>query len=118
VPKRVNEPRSFLPLSPAAFYILLSLADGPQHGYAIMRAVREVTEETIQLGPGTLYRVIATLEESGLIEETTPAKPSYDDARRRYYSLLPLGRRVLAEETRRMAAAVEIARAKQVPRLS
>lgn len=59
--------------------ILLALADGPRHGYAIMAAAREITGEP--LGPGTLYATLSRLESRGLIE----ALPAED--RRRPYRL-------------------------------
>jgi DNA-binding PadR family transcriptional regulator len=105
---------AFLPLSPASSYILLALADGQQHGYAIMREVRALTREAVRLGPGTLYRVVSTLLSEGLIEEVASSNDSADDSRRRYYRLTRLGQRVLSDEARRLAAAVDIARAKRV----
>lgn len=102
------------PLSPAAFYILMALTDSELHGYAIMRDVAASTDGAVRLGPGTLYRVVAALLGDGLIEEAAPKHPSVDDARRRYYRLTLRGRRVLSEEARRMAAAVDAARSKRI----
>jgi len=102
------------PLSPATFYILMALADGELHGYAIMRDVAATTGGGVQLRPGTLYRVVSSLLEEGLIEETVSKRPTIDDARRRYYRLTSGGRRVLSEEARRMAAAVDVARKKKI----
>jgi DNA-binding PadR family transcriptional regulator len=104
----------FVPLSPAGFHILLALVDGPQHGYAIMRAVRDATNDALHPGPATVYRLIAEFSSARLIKEFVPAKPAYDDARRKYYQLTTLGREVVAEEARRMAAAVNLARAKKL----
>lgn len=67
--------------------ILLALADGPRHGYAIMTAARELTGEP--LGPGTLYATLSRLEMRGLIE----ALPAED--RRRPYRLTGAGAAVL-----------------------
>ena len=113
---RSSAPRAeqFLPLSQTTFYILLALADGAQHGYAIMRAVRNREGGGIRLGSGTLYRAISSLLSSGLVEEVTPERPSYDDARRRYYGLTKLGHDVLVAETQRMANAVSLARARRI----
>lgn len=114
---RKRSPEEFLPLSPASFHILLALVDGEQHGYAIMRAVAVATEGAVRLGPGTLYRVLSALLAGHLIEEVSPKKPNAEDERRRYYRLTPLGLRVVSEDARRLAAAVDIARAKRlVPR--
>jgi DNA-binding PadR family transcriptional regulator len=110
--KRVGD---FVPLSAARLYILLSLVEGPQHGYAIMGTVRALTRGTVRLGPGTLYHAISTFVSARLIGETTPSRRNPGEGRRRYYSLLPLGRQVLAEEARRMAAAVAIVEANRLP---
>ena len=80
------------PLTPAAFQVLLALAAGEAHGYAVMRFVEEVTDATVRLGPGTLYRTIGRLLADGLVEEVEGGDPAAPhDARRRYYRLTPLG---------------------------
>src|SRR6185503_19808190 len=79
---------SFLPLTAVAFEIMLALADGEQHGYSIMREVSDRSRGAITLHPGTLYRALARLLESGLIEELEQRPdPADDDQRRRYYRL-------------------------------
>ena len=114
---RRRTPAEFLPLSPSSFHILLALVDGEQHGYAIMRLVTAATDGTVRLGPGTIYRVVSTLLAGELIEEVSPKKRNAEDERRRYYRLTPLGLRVVSEDARRLAAAVDMARAKRlVPR--
>jgi DNA-binding PadR family transcriptional regulator len=100
----------FLPLKPAAFHILLALANGPRHGYAIRSAVEELTQNGIRLWPATLYGSVRQLTESGLIEPLEGGSDPDDDARRRYYDLTSLGRRVLSAETERLRAIVEYAR--------
>ncbi|HEY3475116.1 MAG TPA: PadR family transcriptional regulator [Anaerolineales bacterium] len=104
-----------LPLSPAIFYILLALPDGPKHGYAIMKEVEEMTEGKITLGPGSLYGSIKRLLKDKLIAETDhrPIR-ALDDERRRYYQLTDYGRQVLAGEVKRLARAVRLARKKAV----
>lgn len=99
------------PLKPATFLILLTLAEGTHHGYAIKKAVRRRTAGQVDLGPATLYRSLNQLEEAGLIAEAEdrPA-PELDDDRRRYYRLTPRGRRLAAEEARRLADLVGAAR--------
>ncbi len=101
----------FLPLKPAAFHILLALADGPRHGYAIRTAVEELTSGGIRLWPATLYGSVRQLTNAGLITPLEGAAGPDDDARRRYYELTPVGQRVLAAETERLRAIVEFARA-------
>jgi DNA-binding PadR family transcriptional regulator len=106
-----------LPLTPAVFHILLALAGGERHGYAIMADVSAATQGEIAMGPGTLYGSIKRMIASKLIEETDerPA-PDQDDERRRYYRLTGLGRRVAAAESRRLAKLVQLAQAKGVTR--
>ncbi|MEJ2264034.1 MAG: PadR family transcriptional regulator [Anaerolineales bacterium] len=104
-----------LPLTPAVFHILLVLADGERHGYAIMQEVAEITNGQMQMGPGTLYGSIKRMLRAGLIEEADERPdPALDDSRRRYYQLTDLGRKVLAAEAERLARLVEEARRKDL----
>jgi DNA-binding PadR family transcriptional regulator len=98
------------------FEIILSLADGDGHGYAIMQEVAERTGGAVTIRPGTLYRAISRLLESGLVAEVdAPARArGADDERRRYYSLTTLGRRVAGVEARRLARQVSTARARKL----
>jgi DNA-binding PadR family transcriptional regulator len=105
-----------LPLPPAIYLILLALHDGDAHGYRIRTAVIEQSRGLVRLDPGSLYRHIARLVDEGLIAESTPHARPEDDERRRYYRLTPLGRRLLAAETDRMAALVTAARARKRPK--
>lgn len=108
---RSPDPRDFLPLTDVVFQIMLVLADGPAHGYAVMVEVERRTEGEAKLRPGTLYRAISRMTDAGLLEEAEerPA-PELDDERRRYYRLSELGRRVAAAEARRRSEEVEWAR--------
>jgi DNA-binding PadR family transcriptional regulator len=99
-----------LPLKPAAFHILLALAEGPRHGYAIRTSVEELTQGGIRLWPATLYGSVRQLTNDGLIVPLDGESGPDDDARRRYYELTALGRRVLAAETERLRAIVDYAR--------
>jgi DNA-binding PadR family transcriptional regulator len=105
---------SFLPLKPHWFHVLLSLANQEQHGYGIMQEVLERTEGKVRLWPATLYGTLKRLIEEDLIVESDrrPA-PTEDDARRRYYKLTPLGKRVLAAECERLEDLVRVIRAKR-----
>jgi DNA-binding PadR family transcriptional regulator len=104
-----------LPLSPPEFQILLSLADGEKHGYAIMQEVHTRTEGQTRLGPGTLYGAIKRMLGGGLIEETEERPdPQLDDQRRRYYRLTEDGRRVAIAEAERLAELVRTALDKQL----
>ena len=105
------EPEDLLPLPPPVFHILVALAPGPAHGYAIMRDVKE-RADGLRLGPGTLYGSIKRMLEQGLIEESRrrPA-PAQDDERRRYYLLTEFGAAVARAEARRLSRLVRLARA-------
>src|ERR1700732_2359418 len=111
--KRVPSPDTFLPLKPHWFHVLLSLADQEQHGYGIMQEVLERTSGKVRLWPATLYGTLKRLIDEELIEEygERPAA-EMDDARRRYYKLTRLGRRVLAAESERLEDLVRVIRAK------
>jgi DNA-binding PadR family transcriptional regulator len=100
------------PLSLPVLHILLALAEGTKHGYAIKQDVEERTEGAIRLGPGTLYEAIQRLEESGLIAETAPATPANgQEAQRRFYRLTERGWSTLRSEVRRLGTLVDQARA-------
>ena len=112
---RSPDPRSTPALSPAVFHILLALAAGEMHGYAIMREVAILSDGRVTVGPGTLYGAIKRLLEAGLVSESGERPdPSLDDERRRYYRLTPKGSRVLAEEAERLASLVRTARSRRV----
>jgi len=110
----MTKPENFLPLKTNWFHILLSLAAGEQHGYGIMQEVFERSSGKIRLWPATLYGTIKRLIDAELIEESVerPA-PEFDDARRRYYRLTKLGRRVLDAETARLEELVRIVQLKR-----
>lgn len=110
-----NKLDSFLPLTTAAFHILLSLADASRHGYGIILEVQDRTNGRVKLGPGTLYGTIKRLLADGLIVEAgVRPDPALDDERRRYYTLTELGRGVLTSDAERLAELVEMARSKQL----
>ena len=109
------DPGEFLPLSPAAFHVLIALADGDKHGYAILKDIRRRTDGRVSLSAGTLYAVVRRLLEADLIEESEERPdPALDDERRNYYGITALGRRVAVAECRRMEEALSLARAKKV----
>jgi DNA-binding PadR family transcriptional regulator len=110
----IPSPESFLPLKPNWFHVLLSLTGQEQHGYGIMQEVLDRTDGKVRLWPATLYGTLKRLIDEDLITESgnRPA-PEEDDARRRYYALTPLGRRVLAAESERLEDLVRVIRAKR-----
>lgn len=100
-------PGSFLPLPNAELEILIALADGESHGYAIMRAVAERTEGRRRLGPGTLYTALKRLLAARLIEEVGASRDAGgEEARRRLYRVSHFGSRVLAAELDRLSTLV------------
>ncbi|HUG14660.1 MAG TPA: PadR family transcriptional regulator [Thermomicrobiales bacterium] len=108
-------PADFLPLTPAVLHILLALAAGEKHGYAMMREVEELSDGAIRLGPGTLYRSIKRMLDDGFIEEADEREdPTLNDERRRYYRLTPFGSQVLGLETGRLERLLSTARQRQV----
>lgn len=107
--------RKLDPLPSAAFQILLALAGGDLHGYAIMREVEEQSGGRVRLGPGTLYGSIQTLLEEKLIEEVEPGdstSPAME--RRRYYRLTAAGRKTARGEAEKIADLVRVARARRI----
>ena len=110
-----DTPETFLPLAPSVFHILLALADGEKHGYAVMKEIRTRTNGAIALSASTLYGIVKRLLEDGLIEESDERPDAaLDDERRRYYELTELGRAVAVAESRRLEATLGIARAKRL----
>lgn len=88
------------------------MSGGDKHGYAIIKDVAARTDGRIELEAGTLYAAIKRMRDESLIAEVAP--PIGTDARRRCYSLTPLGREVLRQESHRLEAMVELAREAQV----
>jgi DNA-binding PadR family transcriptional regulator len=104
---------SLIPLTPAVFHILLALAEGQRHGYAILKDVERQTDGAMRMGPGTLYGTLQRMMDQGLVEESAgPARPV--DERRRYYQLSKSGRVALKIEVERMETLVRTARARRV----
>ena len=107
-------PRTFLPLKTQWFHIMLSLAGGEQHGYGIMQDVLNRSMGKVRLWPATLYGSIKRLIESELIEESDERPvAALDDARRRYYKLTRLGRKVLDLECERLQEMLRMAEKKR-----
>ena len=101
------------PLSPTVLHILLALADGARHGYAIKQEAEGRSEGSVRLGPGTLYEAIQRLLDAGLIREASGDDPANgQEAQRRYYALTARGRRVLRDELAQLGRLVDYARRK------
>jgi DNA-binding PadR family transcriptional regulator len=106
------------PLTPAVLHVLMALAAGPRHGYAIAKDVDRLTEGRVRLGPGTLYGTLQRLMQTGWVE-AAPAPSRDADERRRYYRLTKSGHEALTAEAERLEALVRAARAQRVlPRSS
>jgi DNA-binding PadR family transcriptional regulator len=107
-----DEIAEFLPLPPATFHILIALADGDRHGYAIIQNIAVRTDNAVRVSAGTLYRSVQRMLEQGLVEEAQerPA-PDEDDERRRYYRLTEFGAAVARAEARRLSDLVKLAKA-------
>ena len=96
-----------LPLTESTFLILLSLAPGPRHGYAILKDVAALSRDRVQLSTGTLYGALKRLLAEGWIRRATEDLPVGDEADhpgrpRRYYALTDRGRRLLEAEVARL----------------
>jgi DNA-binding PadR family transcriptional regulator len=114
-----TDPRSYLPLTPRVYHVMLALAEEPLHGYGVILAVQELTDGLIVLRTGTLYVLLRRLLDQRLIEESDERpEPDEDDERRRYYALTPLGRSVLEAESIRLQSVLVAARQKRVLRRS
>jgi len=108
-------PEAFLPLTPVAFDILLSLGDGERHGYSILQEVESRSGDALSLHAGTLYRALARLLENRLIEELEPRRDqAHDDERRRYYRLTARGVAVARAEVDRLERQLAAARASRL----
>ncbi len=91
------------PLSEPAFYILLSLASGSKHGYAVLKDVEEVSVRRVTLSVSTLYTVLSRLQEQGLIERSDDGEESPSPGLpRKVYRLTERGQKALGREANRL----------------
>ena len=108
-------PDALLPLTPTVLHVLLALADGDKHGYAIIKEVRRRTDGDVELGASSLYAVLKRLESDGIVAESDERPdPALDDERRRYYRLSRFGRAVAVAELKRLEAIIAQGRAKRL----
>lgn len=91
-----------LPLTESTFFIILSLAGGPRHGYAILKEVEALSDGRVALATGTLYGALKRMLEEGWIERVEEPDPGEDGRERKTYRLTRLGRRILDAETARL----------------
>ena len=90
-----NNFQKYLPLTESTAYILLALSE-PLHGYGVMQKVENMSENTVRIGPGTLYGAFSTLEGEGLIDKAG------EEDRRKLYVLTVKGREIIKEHIRRI----------------
>lgn len=101
-------------MTPILFHLLLSLAEGEKHGYALLGEVSERTHGKLDLGPSSLYYALGRLEDAGLIRRADGVPVSGDEPheeQRRYFKLTPEGRSKLEEEVGVLSSIVDHARA-------
>lgn len=103
-----RDPMPFLPLTPAAFHVLLALSEGPKHGYLILKDVEERTNGEVRLSTGTLYGLVKRFLDDELIVELAAEDDGHE--RRRSYRLTPFGRQVARAEALRLEQLVTAAR--------
>lgn len=96
------------PLTPVVFHILLAIADGHTHGYAIGQAVEEVSG--LRMGPGTIYGSLQRMERDGLVAEAEDP----DDDRRKPFVMTEEGRRALEAEAARIDRLAALARSREL----
>jgi DNA-binding PadR family transcriptional regulator len=106
--RSTRDPLTLLPLTPAMFHVLVALADGETHGYAIMKEVERLTDGAVRLSTGTLYGIIKRLLGEGLIKEARTGA----DQRRRRYELTQFGGQVARAEASRLEQTLALARRK------
>src|SRR5689334_6879273 len=102
----VQKPAEYLPLQPATLHILLAVAAGERHGYAVIQDVEARTDGELRMSAGTLYRSIARMVEQGMIVEVEKRRAMRDADRRRYYRITSLGAAVVRAEVRRLSQLV------------
>lgn len=106
-----NDVAEHVPLSELSFQVLLSLGDGPAHGYAIGQQVAERSGGRLNPTTGALYQALKRLRDDGLLEPAPDETAAARDARRKYFRLTKLGRAVVALEAERLDGLLEAARA-------
>jgi DNA-binding PadR family transcriptional regulator len=107
-----RRPDDFTPLGAPMLHVLLALGRDALHGYGIMEAIEAKTGGRATILPGTLYATMNRMLDEGLIDEAP--RPEGADGRRKYYRVTSLGRRVVAAESRRLEALLDVARAERM----
>ena len=99
-----------LPLSVREFHILLAVLEEPLNGYQVSQSVERTSNGTVRLSPATQYVNLHRLAEKGLLQEVTEREQHRSDGRgQRFWTLSPLGARVLRAEAHRLSADAALA---------
>jgi DNA-binding PadR family transcriptional regulator len=104
--------KEYLPLTETSFFILLSIAASPKHGYAIMKDVEAMSEQRVVLATGTLYSALKRMLEDGWIERVEVALTNGELRERKLYKLTDLGRKILDAEIDRLHKLVKLTQLK------
>jgi DNA-binding PadR family transcriptional regulator len=107
------EPQEHLPLTETSFFILLSLAAAPKHGYAIMKEVEAMSEARVVLATGTLYSALRRMLDDGWIERLA-GNPVIEGRERKLYQLTEYGRQILQAEINRLGKLINLPQLKDV----
>lgn len=110
---QTNPFQELLPLREPTYLILVSLATGKKHGYAILKDVEELSGGRVRLSTGTLYEGLTRLLDQSLVERIDEGPEDGGDhpgLPRKFYRLTGLGQKVLQAETERMQELAAIAR--------
>jgi len=102
------EAQDFLPLTETSFFILLSLATTPKHGYAIIKEVETISAGRVVLAAGTLYTALRRMLEDGWIERLEDNHSTGDSRGRKLYGLTDFGRRIFELESKRLQTLVHL----------
>ncbi len=97
-----NSASSPQPLSEPVFFILLSLASGRKHGYAILKEIRTMSRDSLLLSTSTLYGALSRLEEQGYIQRVPAKQQVAPGLPRKVYELTPNGLDLLYGEAERL----------------
>ena len=104
------EAQGYLPLTETSFFILLSLATSPKHGYGIIKEVEVMSTGRVVLAAGTLYTALRRMLEAGWIERLEDESPNQESRERKLYALTDLGRQIFELETKRLESMVRLTR--------
>ena len=100
--------QDYLPLTETSFFILLSLATTPKHGYGIIKEVESISGNRVVLATGTLYSALRRMLEDGWIERMDEDLSDGNNRDRKLYRLSDLGKRILRLESERLHALVRL----------